>query len=368
MALSDLTASAVVEAIEEFDRLGRNAFLEKYGYGRARDYWLVSDSRYYDSKAVAGAAHGYLPGRAPLTHDEFSGGKVTVQTTLENLGFKIIGPGQNTPPLPEEVLTNKEISDRFAVGNMGGMRRSKKGGLLVLISDPFKGLYHDRWEGDVCHYTGMGKKGDQSINFSQNRTLAESSDTRIPVHLFEALEHQRYTYVGEVFLSDVPYQEEQVDVEGRARQVWVFPLKVMEGGIIPEPTVEQARAIENIQSRKARRLPTPELRVRAELGTRKPARRETQSSTYVRNPAVAEYVKRVANGICDLCREPAPFRNKEGIAYLECHHIVWLSKRGEDAIGNTVALCPNCHRKMHVLNRSMDQKKLKALAAERAKS
>jgi hypothetical protein len=32
MALSDLTASAVLKAIEEFDRLGRDAFLKKYGF------------------------------------------------------------------------------------------------------------------------------------------------------------------------------------------------------------------------------------------------------------------------------------------------------------------------------------------------
>jgi hypothetical protein len=36
-------------------------------------------------------------------------------------------------PSPGDVLTNEEISRRFAVGNMGGMRRSKKRSLLVII-------------------------------------------------------------------------------------------------------------------------------------------------------------------------------------------------------------------------------------------
>jgi 5-methylcytosine-specific restriction endonuclease McrA len=31
---------------------------------------------------------------------------------------------------------------------------------------------------------------------------------------------------------------------------------------------------------------------------------------------------------------------------------------GEDSIENAVALCPNCHRKMHVLNLTPDIKKL----------
>lgn len=40
MGLADLTeASAVVQAIAEFDRLGRNNFLAKYGFGKAKSYF-----------------------------------------------------------------------------------------------------------------------------------------------------------------------------------------------------------------------------------------------------------------------------------------------------------------------------------------
>ena len=49
---------------------------------------------------------------------------------------------QNAPvaiPKPGDVLNNEGIKRCFAVGNSGGMRRSKRGNLLVLISDPFKG-------------------------------------------------------------------------------------------------------------------------------------------------------------------------------------------------------------------------------------
>ncbi|MFP5111610.1 HNH endonuclease [Bacillaceae bacterium C204] len=43
---------------------------------------------------------------------------------------------------------------------------------------------------------------------------------------------------------------------------------------------------------------------------------------------------------------------------METHHIVWLSKGGDDTIENTVAICPNCHRKMHALNLAEDVRKL----------
>ena len=59
MALLDLTShDAVLRAVAEFDALGRDAFLAKYGFRRARGYFLLRDGRSYDSKAIAGAAHG----------------------------------------------------------------------------------------------------------------------------------------------------------------------------------------------------------------------------------------------------------------------------------------------------------------------
>lgn len=58
--LADLTsASAVEAALDEFDELGREAFLSKYEFGRARRYFVRRDGKYYDSKAIAGAAVGY---------------------------------------------------------------------------------------------------------------------------------------------------------------------------------------------------------------------------------------------------------------------------------------------------------------------
>ncbi|MEO1942713.1 MAG: HNH endonuclease [Candidatus Thioglobus sp.] len=36
------------------------------------------------------------------------------------------------------------------------------------------------------------------------------------------------------------------------------------------------------------------------------------------------------------------------------HHIHQLADGGEDTTENAVALCPNCHRMMHSLNRKSD--------------
>jgi 5-methylcytosine-specific restriction protein A len=88
MSLADLTRPAVLAAIEEHGRLGREDFLRRYGFGPARDYRLLFEGREYDSKAIAGVAHQFTaPGAAPLTAADFSGGRNTVKRTLERLGF-----------------------------------------------------------------------------------------------------------------------------------------------------------------------------------------------------------------------------------------------------------------------------------------
>jgi hypothetical protein len=85
-----LTRPAVLAAIEEHDRLGREEFLRNYGFGPAQDYRLLFNGREYDSKAIAGVAHRFTAPRAqPLTAADFSGGRSTVKRTLERLGFVV---------------------------------------------------------------------------------------------------------------------------------------------------------------------------------------------------------------------------------------------------------------------------------------
>ncbi|MFD0225457.1 hypothetical protein ACWGPD_08515 [Streptomyces hirsutus] len=90
MTLNELTRSAILQAAAEYDRLGRDAFLERYGFGPSRGYLLEIDGKEYDSKAIVGAVHGYLPGRDPLGRDEFSGGKDHAAKLLTDLGFEVV--------------------------------------------------------------------------------------------------------------------------------------------------------------------------------------------------------------------------------------------------------------------------------------
>jgi 5-methylcytosine-specific restriction protein A len=101
--LGDITATGVHQAIAEYDALGREVFLRKYGFGRSRGYVLHYRGRTYDSKAICGAAHGFdRPVDGPLTAAEFSGGEATVKRKLEALGFEVASPATTGPGWTEE--------------------------------------------------------------------------------------------------------------------------------------------------------------------------------------------------------------------------------------------------------------------------
>lgn len=83
------------------------------------------------------------------------------------------------------------------------------------------------------------------------------------------------------------------------------------------------------------------------LGNDKVPQTTTQTKTFLRNAQVKAWVLNNAKGICENCDSEAPFTTDSGLPYLETHHVLTLAEGGPDTIENTVALCPNCHRRIH---------------------
>lgn len=107
-------------------------------------------------------------------------------------------------------------------------------------------------------------------------------------------------------------------------------------------------AIRLREQEEAKKLDDISLKKRAKKAKVLPQKYFVSIAKYIRNQYVVEYAKRKANGICQDCFQPAPFINKKnGQPFLETHHIVPLGEGGEDTIKNTIAICPNCHRKRH---------------------
>lgn len=103
MGLSEITASAVEQALKEFDNKGREQFLKDYGFGHARGYFLIHNGKAYDSKAIVAAAHCYLPDRGALTSKDFSGGDATVARKLRSLAY-VVPPARSPDWARDELI------------------------------------------------------------------------------------------------------------------------------------------------------------------------------------------------------------------------------------------------------------------------
>lgn len=289
-----------------------------------------------------------------------------IRLSLKNLR------GNNAPvafklnlKLGQEV-SNERIMEIFRCGARGGMRRSKKTNSLVIISDHTKRFYSDEWQGSIIHYTGMGLTGDQKLAFQQNKTLAESDSNGVSVYLFEVFTMGKYTYQGQVKLAEKPYEKTQPDFKSNNRTVWIFPLRATNRKLPIIISEENFQKEQELKEKQTRQLSNRDLQDKLSKVKGKAAVQKVVCNRFIRNEFVAEFARRIADGKCQLCEQEAPFKKRNSVPYLEVHHIDWLSKGGKDVPENTVALCPNCHRKMHVLDLGQDKALLRSRANKQA--
>ena len=87
--------------------------------------------------------------------------------------------------------------------------------------------------------------------------------------------------------------------------------------------------------------------IKKPTGTKNPKKQSGSVTGYQRDAEVVAYALQEANGICQRCKNKAPFITKDGRPYLEVHHKKHLSENGPDVPENVIALCPNCHRNEH---------------------
>ncbi len=87
-AMSDINEGAVLGAIELLDDPTQKEFVDSLHFKSATHYRFVHEGRLYDSKAVAGIAHGVATGQF-WTSDDLTGGVSPggAAWALRKLGF-----------------------------------------------------------------------------------------------------------------------------------------------------------------------------------------------------------------------------------------------------------------------------------------
>lgn len=178
---------------------------------------------------------------------------------------------------------------------------------------------------------------------SGNLAIKDHSVNGKTIHVFESVRKAYVSYMGEAVYID-HHVEERPDKHGDIRSAFIFHLAIdvlTSNVAIPEPLDA------NDEVRQLRSKSLSELRNAAMQGTNQGAStREIITTTRIRSEAIKLYAKKRAEGKCEGCREDAPFESKKG-PYLEVHHVYRLGDGGPDHPDSVIAICPNCHRRVH---------------------
>lgn len=239
----------------------------------------------------------------------------------------------------------EEIHGVYGGQGQGGISTpSKHPMVLVFTGDAGENYgYQDQFRPDgVFWYTGEGQIGDMEI-LRGNVAVRDHLDNRKKLHLFEYVRKAHVRYIGEALCVD-HHIEQRPDREGNTRNAIIFHL-----ALLPKPPAEFQEPIGQYGEaiNPSHKLSLSELRELAlQAATENASKEQVAQATAVRAEAIRLYALKRSKGICEGCSNPAPFLGKEG-PFLEVHHLLRLSDGGPDHPANVIALCPNCHRRVH---------------------
>ncbi|MEU1705039.1 HNH endonuclease [Streptomyces sp. NPDC005706] len=354
MGLGDIKYEDIVAATEEFRHLGRDNFLQTYGFGRAKSYELVLDGFRYDSKAIAGVAHGHATGHF-LSAGDFSGGAATVARRLRELGFVVEtgetgetsrnraallerlralrvsrGPGNPAPSRHQPLSLLWAISrqaDEQPRMTPWPQFRDVVGPLLVEFglpnakATPEYPFWHLRssglWEVQGVpteSAQAMPKKSILDAHHPQAGLTKKTADLlRDPVVRLDAI-----ATICDTYLEDLDRQTlfERVGLGGYTTA----------GGLLsPSDDASSGGGVDEYGR-----------------ATGPASRRDEIRSVIVRDEALARKVKELEGDRCQICGTVLRYLNRP---YSEAAHIRGLGRphHGPDELQNLLCLCANCH-------------------------
>jgi 5-methylcytosine-specific restriction enzyme A len=382
MGLSEITRDAVLEAIGEYDRLGQDGFLERYGFDRARQYLLVHDGKRYDSKAIVGAAHGFLPEERPLTAGEFSGGEATVGRLLRRLGFTVQVGEALTADRLVRLLSKLQVYRRdglpalyqpitllWAFGRAfdDEPRLAFWAETRQQVSDLFD-RYGRPWEGDRVYYPIAALHGAGLWELDAvPETVPSAHGSSIPQRWFD--EHQPRGGLAEPVHNLVRDSPEARSAAVRVLVDTYFldadaTELLAELGLVASTGGSPVEASFTALSAAYKHLCT-----RADMfwQNRDTARAERTTFAPIRSEAARRAVLIRSRGRCEnpRCAGDIQDLTTRGEPILEIDHVHDLALGGPDHPAQMIALCPNCHA---IKTRGRTREELRPVLLEAARN
>ncbi|WP_275464855.1 HNH endonuclease [Streptomyces noursei] len=306
-----ITQGSVLKAIAEYDQLGRDEFLTKYGFAEAVEYVVVHEGRQYDSKAIAGVAHLWDHGR-PLKPGEFSGGKDHAAAWLKRAGFQV-----------------------KAVKNPAWARDEIILACQLVMENGWKGL--DAQDARVVELSALLQL--------------------LPIHA-EAERNEKFRNPNGVARKTFDIATRHPEYQGKPTKGGALDVAVLKEFLArPEEMTWVAQLIrQGIVTGELRTLaPTddeefdddysaPEGRL---LMRRHQARERNKS---LRKKKIASVLRRGGRLECEACGfDFEGVYGDRGAGYIECHHVLPLHVAGEgrSKLSDLALICANCHRMIH---------------------
>lgn len=343
----------------DVDRVVLEDALRRFDAGlRARKEWSEWETSAAQRFALVHAGLRYPPKkiismatRVPVS--EFSGGRQTNEY-LKKRGFEIVAiDHEEGGSLEAPRFVVGKIYDRWPDINVpyGGSRQSgistssKSPAIFLFSGDSGEQYgYRDTLEDGVFSYTGEGQVGDMQVTKGNLSITNHARDGRA-LHVFESLgKGKGQRYIGEFTYVNHSFRRGP-DREGRDRQIIVFNLVPVGRNTDDEPPEEigdSPLGAPVLDLTEARNRALSAFGANEGIGGK-----EAKKTLYVRSKAVRDYVLLRSRGICESCREPAPFMRVDGSPYLEPHHTTRVSDGGLDHPRFVGAICPTCHREIH---------------------
>jgi 5-methylcytosine-specific restriction enzyme A len=306
MSLTELSLrQAVLDAIREFDELGRENFLLKYGFGMAREYMLVYEGRLFDSKAIVGVAHGKQFGTV-LSAESFSGGQGSVAPKLKSLGFEVISKRSPDWTRDELILA---LDLYFRSGVLGQSHPD-----VAALSAILNGLpLHAGWR-----FTPEFRNGSSvSMKLANFKALDVA-------HLGIGL-----TSVGK---ADSDIWDEFRDHRDALTALASVVRSAALGADVAEVEVDEEGALEGRLLFRVHRA-------------------RERDRELVRRKKVQYRAANSGKLCCEVCGfDFEAVYGERGTDYAECHHVVPLSESGptKTRLSDLAVVCVNCHRMIHV--------------------
>lgn len=162
-----------------------------------------------------------------------SGKIIIIKNSLNGIRLEEFSKIKSEEISKGQILSNDDVIDKFGVGNMGGIRHSKKNNILVLCST-LSDDYSDSLDPNsgLIIYSGEGQIGDQELTKGNKKIVDSESKMLYFKEKFQepgsrkrgALDNL-YEFIGVIKYVE-HYWNDEKDKEGNERKVVKFVLEV----------------------------------------------------------------------------------------------------------------------------------------------